>query len=278
MMSRLLAVIPARGGSKGIPRKNLAPVGGRPLLVWTIEQALATRYAAGGRLDVLVSTDDPEIADVARSAGALVLDRPAELAADTTPTEPVVRHAVQARRAAGAGPEAVLLLQATSPIRLPGTLDRAIEQFETTGVDSLVGVVPTPIYLWAPGAQPEDPPAALYPWQARPRRQELRAAQVRYRETGSIYVSRTELYDPRRAGAGPIGSGAEHPDSVGPGAADPGSLGRRSAGVTSGNRLGGRIGLFVMAEVEGIDIDEPVDLAVADATMRWLAGHAAGSG
>src|SRR5688572_24951690 len=86
-----LCVIPARGGSKGVPRKNLLDVGGKPLIVWTIEQALATPG-----LDVVVSTDDEEIADVARSAGVDVpWLRPAELAQDTTPTEPVVRHAIE---------------------------------------------------------------------------------------------------------------------------------------------------------------------------------------
>ena len=83
-----LAVIPARGGSKGIPRKNLLDVGGRPLITWTIAQALE----AGDDVIVAVSTEDPEIAAVAREHGARVIDRPVELAADTTPTEPVIEH------------------------------------------------------------------------------------------------------------------------------------------------------------------------------------------
>ena len=79
-----LCVIPARGGSKGVPRKNLLEVGGKPLIVWTIEQALAVPA-----LDVVVSTDDQEIADVARAAGARVpWLRPSDLAEDTTPQSP----------------------------------------------------------------------------------------------------------------------------------------------------------------------------------------------
>ena len=85
-----LAVIPVRGGSKGIPRKNLQDVGGKPLVVWTIEQALAAVHD----VRVIVSTEDAEIADVARAAGAEVIDRPAELAQDTTATEPVILHAM----------------------------------------------------------------------------------------------------------------------------------------------------------------------------------------
>ena len=131
-----------------MPRKNLRLVGGKPLIVWTIEQALSARPA----MDVVVSTDDEEIAAVARSAGALVpFLRPADLALDTTPTEPVVRHAIAAARAADAAPDAVMLLQATSPMRLPGTLSRAVAQLEATGVDSLVGVVPQAPFIWAEG-------------------------------------------------------------------------------------------------------------------------------
>ena len=83
----ILCVIPVRGGSKGVPRKNVRSVAGRPLVVWTIEQALAARPG----MDVLVSTDDEEIADVARAAGADVpFLRPPHLAQDETPTEPVL--------------------------------------------------------------------------------------------------------------------------------------------------------------------------------------------
>ena len=117
-----LCVIPARGGSKGVPRKNLLDVAGKPLIVWTIEQALAVPD-----LDVLVSTDDVEIAEVARAAGARVpWLRPDELAQDTTPTEPVVRHAIEQVSAERGRPEAVMLLQATSPVRHDDTLARAL--------------------------------------------------------------------------------------------------------------------------------------------------------
>ena len=231
---RILCVVPARGGSKGVPRKNLRLVGGKPLLVWTIEQALATRPA----MDVVVSTDDEEIAHVARSAGALVpFLRPAELSEDTTPTEPVVPHAVEAARAADAAPDAVKLLQATSPVRHPGTLSRAIAQLDATGVDSLVGVVPQAPFIWAePSADagPDARPTAAYDVTARPRRQDLTPQTLRYRETGSLYLTRTWVYD------------------------------------ELDNRLGGRIGLFVMDELEGIDVDTFLDLDVADRTLARL--------
>jgi CMP-N,N'-diacetyllegionaminic acid synthase len=220
----ILCVIPVRGGSKGIPRKNLRDVGGKPLVVWTIEQALA----ADCGLDVLVSTDDQEIADVARAAGADVpFIRPPELARDETATEPVVRHAIDFRTAEGRRPDAVMLLQATSPIRFRGTLDRAVEQFRATGVDSLVGVVPQTPFLWTMG----EPPTADYTVDSRPRRQDLGESDFRYRETGSLYVTRTDVYE------------------------------------RYNNRLGGRIGLFVMAEGEGVDVDTELDLSIAQQQM-----------
>ena len=227
---RILCVVPARGGSKGVPRKNLRVVGGKPLLVWTLEQALAARPA----MDVVVSTDDEEIAAVARAAGALVpFLRPPELARDTTPTEPVVRHAIAAARAADAAPDAVMLLQATSPVRLPGTLSRAVTQLEATGVDSLVGVVPQAPFIWAWGSGDgaDAGPTAAYDVTARPRRQDLTPQTLRYRETGSLYLTRTWVYD------------------------------------ELDNRIGGRVGLFVMDELEGIDVDTEFDLEVADRTL-----------
>jgi len=234
---RILCVVPARGGSKGVPRKNLRHVGGKPLLVWTLEQALSARPA----MDVVVSTDDEEIAEVARGAGALVpFLRPAELAQDTTPTEPVVRHAIAAARAADAAPDAVMLLQATSPVRLPGTVSRAVAQLEATGVDSLVGVVPQAPFIWAQGGpDPDAGPTAAYDVTARPRRQELTATTLRYRETGSLYLTRTWVYD------------------------------------ELDNRIGGRVGLFVMDELEGIDVDTELDLEVADRTLTQLSGSLA---
>lgn len=230
-MTNILAVIPVRGGSKGVSRKNLRPVAGRPLLEWTISQALACKPG----LDVLVSTDDEEIAAVARAAGADVpFMRPAELAQDITATEPVVQHAIEFRRQQGRAPEVVMLLQATSPLRLPGTLARAVSEFLAGDYDSTVGVVPESPFFWSLGEISGEVAAAAYDYRHRPRRQDLRAEDLRYRETGSVYLTKPWVYDDLQ------------------------------------NRLGGRIGLFVMDESEGIDIDSEVDLLVADAKLREM--------
>ena len=223
----VLCVIPVRGGSKGIPGKNLRLIGGKPLVVWTIEQALACHPP----VHVIVSTDDAEIAAVATAAGAHVpFLRPAALATDAAATEPVVEHALAWWRTQHEDPDAVMLLQATSPIRLPGTLDRALAQFAGNQFDSLVGVVPQSLFVWTAGP----PPTPGYDVDRRPRRQDIPADQVRYRETGSLYLTRPAVYD------------------------------------TLHNRLGGRIGLFIMDEIEGTDIDIEPDLLLAAAIIDSL--------
>lgn len=229
MTRRILCVVPARGGSKGIVRKNLALVAGQPLITWTVQQALAST----AELRVLVSTDDPEIAECARAAGADVpFLRPPALATDDAPTEPVVLHAIDHEVQAGRSPDLVLLLQPTSPVRLPGTIDRAIAEFDQRQADSMVGVVAEPPFLWRPG----EPPLPEYDLADRPRRQDVEPWARRYRETGSLYLTAVSVYQRFR------------------------------------NRLGGRVVLFEMDELEGIDVDTEFDLWCADAVLRRLAG------
>ena len=220
----ILCVIPVRGGSKGVPGKNLRPVAGRPLVTWSIAHALGSVTP----MRVIVSTDSEEIATVAREAGAEVpFLRPAELATDTAPTEPTIVHAIRWVREQGWEPDLVVLLQATSPIRSADSIDRAIAQILAEGADSLVGVVPSSPFLWRRGR----PPVAQYPVDARPRRQDMTEDVIPLRETGSLYVTRTRIYDEQS------------------------------------NRLGGTVSLFVMHEQEGLDIDTEVDLIIADSIL-----------
>lgn len=124
----IAGVTPARGGSKGVPRKNIRPLAGKPLLAWTIEAALESKL-----LDrYWVSTEDPEIAEVARRYGAEVLERPKNLATDEAGTLEVLQHLLSKVPA-----ETVVLLQATSPIRAEGLVDRCIRRFAETQADSL---------------------------------------------------------------------------------------------------------------------------------------------
>jgi N-acylneuraminate cytidylyltransferase len=135
----ILAVIPARGGSKGIPRKNLRPIAGKPLVVWSIEAAQRSK-----RLDrFVVSTEDAEIAEVSQRAGAEVLWRPKELATDAARTSELLQHIARTE-----DPDTMVLLQPTSPIRVDGLIDRAIERFLASGADTLGTGFTTFQYEW----------------------------------------------------------------------------------------------------------------------------------
>jgi CMP-N-acetylneuraminic acid synthetase len=128
----ILGLIPARGGSKGIPRKNLARVAGRPLISWTVDAA----RGATELTRVVVSTDDEEIAE---SAGVEVLRRPTDLAGDGVPMLQVVRHALDTLE-----PDAVVVLQPTSPLRRPQHVDDVVRLLRETGADCVVSVVAVP--------------------------------------------------------------------------------------------------------------------------------------
>jgi CMP-N,N'-diacetyllegionaminic acid synthase len=138
---RILSIIPARGGSKGIPRKNLSMVAGRPLIAYTLEAAQLS-----ASLDrTVVSTEDPEIASVCTDLGAEVLLRPDYLATDTSSTQDVLLHVVEALSNTGYSPDAVMTLQPTSPLRSFRHIDEAVRLFKADPyADSLVSCVPIP--------------------------------------------------------------------------------------------------------------------------------------
>jgi CMP-N-acetylneuraminic acid synthetase len=137
----VLGVIPARGGSKGVPGKNLATVAGRPLLAYTADAARTSRRLSR----TVVSTDDVAIADAARGLGLDVpFMRPATLAADDVPMLPVLQHALAAIREQGDDVDVLVLLQPTSPMRRAEHIDAAVAMLETSGADSVVSVVDVP--------------------------------------------------------------------------------------------------------------------------------------
>ena len=178
----ILAIIPARGGSKGLPRKNVLPLARKPLIVHSIEQALAARCVTR----VVVSTDDPEIASVATGAKAEVVPRPAELAGDTASSESALLHALEYLRAQeGYQPELLVFLQCTSPVRRPNDIDDAVAKLVATGADSLLSVSPFHGFLWSEEGGAAH--ATNYDHRRRPRRQDRPPEFV---ETGSIYVTK----------------------------------------------------------------------------------------
>ncbi|MCE3033786.1 N-acylneuraminate cytidylyltransferase [Streptomyces sp. CMSTAAHL-2] len=142
---RVLAVIPARGGSKGVPAKNLAPVGGVPLVARAVRECRATRLVT----DVVVSTDDQAIAAAARGAGAEVVLRPAAIAGDTATSEAAVLHAMDAHEALhGAAVDVVLLVQCTSPFIVREDIDGVAGAVAEDGADTAVTVAPFHGFVW----------------------------------------------------------------------------------------------------------------------------------
>lgn len=138
---RVLGIITARGGSKGIPRKNIRLLAGKPLLQYTAEAALSAKLLTR----VILSTDDPDIAEVGNKCGLEVpFMRPAELAQDDTPTLPVLQHAVRVLEETGDRYDAICLLQPTNPFRQDRDIDACIRLLEETGADSVVSVLPVP--------------------------------------------------------------------------------------------------------------------------------------
>ncbi|MEV0994191.1 N-acetylneuraminate synthase family protein [Nonomuraea sp. NPDC050202] len=173
---RVLAVVPARGGSAGVPLKNLALVGGVPLVTRAVRACLRAELVD----QVVVSTDHDGIAETAREAGAIVVERPAELSGATASSESAVLHALDAL---GEDPEIVVLVQATSAFIDPDDLSAAVRKVLDGEADSVVSGLPTHEFLWtATGAGVNHDPAV------RQRRQD-RAPE--FRENGAFYVMRT---------------------------------------------------------------------------------------
>jgi N-acylneuraminate cytidylyltransferase len=180
-----IAVIPARGGSKGIPRKNLVPVAGVPMMVYTIRAAQAVSRIG----EILLSTNDEEISSVAKKEGVRVIKRPDELARDDSPTEPSVLHAMDCWHAEnGTDPEWVVLLQPTAPLRSPADIERAFGVLDETGADCVLSVVERREFRWDRNGG-----LGVPQWDIshRPRRQDL---DPDYIENGAVYISRSTLY------------------------------------------------------------------------------------
>ncbi|WP_375085877.1 cytidylyltransferase domain-containing protein [Microbacterium sp. LS_15] len=181
---RTVAIIPARGGSKGVPRKNVQRVGGVPLIARAVRSALA----ADGIDLVAVTTDDAEIAAVAAAAGALVVRRPDELSGDTASSESAILHALDEIEAVGEPVDVVAFLQATSPFIPSAALAEAVREVREDRADSVFSAFETYGFLW--GRTGDDAAVALnHEAGHRPRRQDR---DPHYLETGAFYVFRAD--------------------------------------------------------------------------------------
>ncbi|MCE7992599.1 MAG: acylneuraminate cytidylyltransferase family protein [Roseivirga sp.] len=187
---KILGLIPARGGSKGVPRKNIRLLNGKPLIHYTIDPA----RKSGVFSEILVSTDDDEIASVAEELGAKVRLRPAHLATDSSPTLGTVVHVLQECQDNGEGFGAVCLLQPTNPLRSVNVIRACVEKFERETSDSLISMRKVPHQFnphWAFEESREGfLKIATGETDIIPRRQELPTA---YYRDGSIYLTRTKV-------------------------------------------------------------------------------------
>lgn len=188
---RVLAIIPARGGSKGVPKKNIKLLGGKPLIEYTIKDAKSSKFLT----EIVVSTDDSEIAFAAEIAGFKPpFIRPIELALDNSTSITVVQHAVDFFEKQNVFFDAICLLQPTSPFREKGFIDNAISKFIESKADSLVSVLPVPHEFnphWTFEITENNLlKIATGETEIIPRRQELPKA---YHRDGSIYISKVSI-------------------------------------------------------------------------------------
>lgn len=178
----IVAFIPARGGSKGVPGKNYRLIAGKPLIAWSIEHALRSELID----EVYVSTDCQKVAEVAVNWGARVpFIRPESISGDTATTESAMLHFCEYALNTNLNISDIVLLQCTSPIRPEGGLDSAIKMYLDEGFDSLVSVAETHRFFWHDLKNPK----ASYDYFNRPRRQDIAESDRMYVETGSFYIS-----------------------------------------------------------------------------------------
>ncbi len=182
----IIAIIPARGGSKRVPGKNMRVIAGRPLIAHTIGHAKASRRVSR----IYVSTDSGEIAAFAEQCGARIIRRPERLSTDTSRSEDALLHVLDTLKTAEQfSPDLVVFLQCTAPVRKDTDIDLAIQKMESEGADSLISLVRTEKFFWKLN-ESGIPVPTNYQLDNRPRSQELEPVFI---ENGSIYIFRPEI-------------------------------------------------------------------------------------
>lgn len=180
-----IAIIPARGGSKGIPRKNVRLLAGKPLIAHTIECAQQSKNITRA----IVSTDDPEIVAISRQYGAEVVWRPAAISGDTASSETALLHVLEhLKTTENCQPDLIVFLQCTSPLTAPEDIDGTVQVLLDEGADSAFTATPFHYFLWNKN-QSGEAVEINHDKCVRPMRQEK---EPQYVETGAVYVMRTE--------------------------------------------------------------------------------------
>ncbi len=218
----ILAVIPARGGSKGIRKKNLRLLNGKPLIYYQIQNSLNSEWIT----DVVITSDDEDILSYASNFSVYLRKRPMELALDHVTLDPVIYDAtVYMENLLNKKYDIIITLQPTSPLLKPTTIDKAIEKFISENLDTLIPVVDATHLYWK-----EENGRITPDYQVRLNRQWL---PKKYKETGAFLITGREF-------------------------------------VTRDSRFGKNIGIFILDDIEGLDIDTPLDWLTAETLMRRL--------
>jgi len=197
------------------------PFLGKPLITHSIQYAKDCDAVTG----VFVSTDDEEIGVISKAAGAEIIQRPDEISGDAATTESAIEHALSHWDKRGLKPDIIVLLQATSPVRPEGSLAEALSNFQKQKLDSMLSLSPTHRFFWKlEGNQA----LAEYDFLNRPRRQDMRSADIRHVENGSVYIFTRKHFQ------------------------------------STGNRLGGQIGYVLFPEEYGLEIDTELDFSLLE--------------
>ena len=218
--AKVCAIIPARGGSKGIPMKNVKKICGKPLVSYTIEAAVKSKIFDR----IIVSTDNPSIKRVSERSGAEVVVRPKKLATSKASTESAMQHVVDVLlKKEQYSPDVIMLLQPTSPLRTAEDIKKAYNKFKRERADSLLSVTSHVNFIWKQTKQKVY--SLNYDFLKRPRKQDVKD---QFRENGAIYITKYAVFRKYK------------------------------------NRLGGRIGFYLMKEAQSIEVDSPVDLKIVE--------------
>ena len=222
---KIICLIPARGGSKGLPGKNIKSIAGKALIVHSIDYALHCPM-----IDIVyVSTDDNKIANISKKAGAHIILRPDELSGDNASSESAISHALSEIENKFDTPDIVVFLQATSPHRPKGSLEKILNYFIKGQFDSLLTLSPTHRFFWK---IKEGKTIAEYDYLNRPRRQDMKIEDISYVENGSVYVFTSKHFK------------------------------------ETANRLGGKIGSYIFDEQFAYEIDSELDFQWLEKQMQ----------